>query len=102
MLNISGLNKVTKLEINATGKVVNGVLYNSFKKWDKDKNQISNTEYETEFVNCRFVGEAAQKAKNLNNKEKIMIEEAELRMQKNKYPMITIFKFSTGIDRLSY
>lgn len=102
MLNITGLNKVTKLEVNETGKVVNGILYNSYKKWDKDRNQQSATEYETEFVNCRFVGEAATMAKNLQNKDKIMIDEAELRMQKNKYPMITIFKFSTGVDNLTY
>lgn len=102
MLNITGLNKVTKLEISETGKVVNGVLYNSYKKWDKDKNQQSSTEYETEFVNCRFVGQAAEMAKNLQNKDKIHIDEAELRIQKNKYPMITIFKYSIGIDNLSY
>ena len=87
MLNISGLNKVTKLETNERGTVVNGVLYNSYKKWDKDKN---------------FVGDAAKMAMSLSNKDKIMIDEAELRMQKNKYPMVTIFKFSTGIDTLSY
>ena len=102
MLNITGLNKVTKLEVNERGTVVYGVLYNSYKKWDKDKNQQSATEYETEFVNCRFVGDAAKMAMSLSNKDKIMIDEAELRMQKNKYPVVTIFKFSTGIDNLSY
>lgn len=94
MINITGTSKITKIEEKGNHYVA--VLYNSFKKFG------SQTEYETEFINCRIVGEAAKAIKNVKNKEKIYIEEGCLRMEKNKYPVITIFKCYKQDQELGY
>ena len=61
MIKVDGVSRITKIE--SKGKYYVGVLYNSFKKFG------SQTEYETEFVNCRIVGKAAESIKNVKNKE---------------------------------
>ena len=93
MINVEGLNRVTKLE--KKGKVIIGVLYNSYQKYDKVG------EYETEFVQCRFVGEAAKTMENVADKSKVYISEGCLRMQKNKYPVITVFKCTLNVDSMT-
>lgn len=93
MLNIEGLNRVTKLE--KRGKVILGVLYNSYPKYDKAG------EFDTEFVQCRFVGEAAQTMEGVADKTKIYISEGCLRMQKGKYPVVTVFKCTLNVDTIS-
>ena len=94
MIKVDGVSRITKIE--SKGKYYVGVLYNSFKKFG------SQTEYETEFVNCRIVGKAAEAIKNVKNKDKILIKEGQLRMEKNKYPVITIFEFDKYSEDMGY
>lgn len=94
MIKVDGVSRITKIEQKGTYYV--GVLYNSYKKFG------TQTEYETEFVNCRIVGKAAEQIKQFKNKDKILIIEGQLRMEKNKYPVITIFECSTFQEDMGY
>ena len=80
MINILGTTKVTKLEVKEN--YTNGVVYESYKN--------KNDEYETEFVNCVFVGAAHKKICTYPNKTKFTILKGMFRMEKNKYPKLVI------------
>lgn len=81
MLNITGTTKVTKLEVQEN--YTKGVVYESYKIKDSK-------EYETEFTNCVFVGNAHKIIQLFPNKTKISIKKSMFRMEKNKYPKIVI------------
>lgn len=64
-------------------------------------------EWESSFVDCKFVGRAAEKAANLQPKEYITLTEAQISVdevekdgKKNKYTRVVIFDFATDLEKL--
>ena len=82
-MNVNGTVKIFKLEPQNNGKVVKGQLFYSTNVGTKDQ-----PEFETDFINCKLVGKANDKLRELatkGNVEKLKINVTSGKLRNRSY-----------------
>ena len=82
-MNVNGLVKIFKLEPQNNGKLVKGQLFFSTNVGTKE-----HPEFETDFINCKLVGKANEKLRELGNKidvEKLKINVTSGKLRNRSY-----------------